>query len=66
MIDHKKNGYLATPFDVIDLANGIEWILNTKNYNSLCKNARDKVLEKFDAMVITKHYISLYKEKFNA
>ena len=27
MIDHKKNGYLARPFDTNDLAKGIEFVL---------------------------------------
>ena len=26
IVDHKKTGYLAKPFDPIDLANGIIWI----------------------------------------
>ncbi|APC91346.1 MULTISPECIES: glycosyltransferase family 4 protein [Francisella] len=62
MIDHKKNGYLAKPFDSQDLANGIEWILANDNYVSLCKNARYKVLRDFDSKVIAKKYIQLYKE----
>ncbi len=51
MIEHKKNGYLAKPFEPQDLANGIEWILNldNKDYNKLCDNAREKVLKEFDS-----------------
>ena len=30
IIDHKKNGYLADPFDVEDFAKGIVWILENK------------------------------------
>ena len=46
IIDHKENGYLSKPFDIDDLNNGIEWILNLdKNiYNQLCDNARNKHL----------------------
>ncbi len=62
MIKHKKNGYLVKPFDTNDLANGIEWVLNASNYNELCQNARDKVLKEFDATVVAKKYIDLYKE----
>lgn len=65
MIDHKTNGYLATPFDSADLAKGIEWILNTEKYDELCINARNKVLEKFDSKVVAKQYIELYKEVLN-
>ena len=37
MIDHKINGYLAQPFDITDLANGIEWVLNNEKYEQLCQ-----------------------------
>ncbi|AEE26584.1 glycosyltransferase family 4 protein [Francisella hispaniensis] len=62
MIDHNKNGYLAKPFDSQDLANGIEWILNSKDYDYLCQNARYKVLREFDSKVVAQKYIQLYKE----
>jgi len=62
MIEHKKNGYLAKPFDTNDLKNGIEWVLNTKNYNELCINARKKVLKNFDSKVVAKKYIKLYED----
>lgn len=61
MIDHKQNGYLAKHFDTDDLKNGIEWILNN-NYETLCKNAREKVLKEFDSVVVAKKYIKLYEE----
>ncbi len=62
MIDHKKNGYLAKPFDPVDLARGIEWVLNNDNYEELCKNARKKVLKEFDSFVVADKYIDLYKK----
>jgi Glycosyltransferase len=62
MIEHLKNGYLAKPFDTDDLRNGIEWVLNTPNYDELCKNAREKVLREFDSKIVAKRYIELYEE----
>jgi len=62
MIDHQINGYLAKPFDTDDLANGIRWVLNNPDYNELCKNAREKVLNNFDKKIVVKRYIELYKE----
>jgi len=63
MIEHKKNGYLAKPFNTSDLKDGIEWILSldSKKYNQLCQNARDKVLREFDSKVVAKKYIELYE-----
>lgn len=62
MIEHLKNGYLAKPFDIDDLRIGIEWVLNTANYDELCKNAREKVLREFDSKIVAKKYIELYEE----
>jgi len=62
VIEHKKNGYLAKPFDTDDLAHGIQWILNASNYEELCPNAREKVLREFDSKVVANKYIKLYME----
>jgi len=62
MIEHKKNGYLAKPFDVKDLAKGIKWVLEDENYDNLCKFAREIILERFDSKKVAKRYIELYKE----
>lgn len=62
MIEHKKNGYLAKPFESNDLAQGIEWILNANNYNELCINARDKVTKEFDNTIVAQKYLNLYSE----
>lgn len=60
LIDHKLNGYLAMPFDSLDFAHGIEYILNSANYNELCENARYKIRDKFDSKVVVKQFINLY------
>lgn len=62
MIEHEKTGYLAKPFESKDLANGIEWVLNAKNYDQLCKNAREKVTREFDSKIVASKYIKLYND----
>jgi glycosyltransferase involved in cell wall biosynthesis len=62
IVEHKMTGYKATPFDSIDLAKGIDWVLNAVNYEELCQNAREKVLRDFDSQIIATKYIKLYKE----
>lgn len=62
MIAHKVNGYLATPLDTADLANGIEWILaDEERYSELSRRARLKTETTFSPEIITKQYVSLYK-----
>ncbi len=65
MIEHKINGYLAKPFDTSDLKDGIEWILNSSNYDELCENARRKVMNSFDSRLVSKKYIELYETVLN-
>ena len=62
IIDHKENGYLQKPFDIDDLHNGIEWILNLdKNiYELLCDNARKKALTKYNPIKVSNKYLNLY------
>jgi len=62
MIDHETNGYLAQAFSSEDLAEGIQWVINTENYEQLCANARQKVLTHFDSQLVAKRYIELYRE----
>jgi len=66
MIIHQETGYLAKPFDTTDLKNGIEWVLNHKNYDGLCLNAREKVMRDFDSVVVVKKYIELYRSILNS
>lgn len=65
MIEHKINGYLAK--DYVDLATGIEWILNLDEmgYNSLCDKSRKKVTQNFDSDIVSLQYIQTYKEILN-
>lgn len=58
LIDHKINGYLARKMDSNDLAQGINWIINS-NLN-LSENARLKILSEFDSRKVVKKYIALY------
>jgi glycosyltransferase involved in cell wall biosynthesis len=61
MVEHMKNGYLATPYNTSDLANGIEWILNTSDYDIVCKSARMKIVTSFSNQIVVQQYINLYK-----
>lgn len=62
IIDHKKNGYLAEPCNVVDLFKGINWVLYSSEYEQLCNNARNKITENFDSKLIAEKYIQLYRK----
>ncbi|MCL2219617.1 MAG: glycosyltransferase family 4 protein [Chitinispirillia bacterium] len=62
IIDHRENGYLAHPFDTEDLADGIDWVLNSENPKILSKNAREKARSGYDYGIIVERYIDVYEK----
>lgn len=62
MIDHQSNGYLAETKESKDLANGIDWVLNHPDYDSLSQYCREKVLKNFSEKVVAQKYSELYSE----
>jgi glycosyltransferase involved in cell wall biosynthesis len=61
LIEHQTNGFLAKPFDTADLAEGIDWVLNHPASQELSKNARQSVMENFEAIHVARQYQDLYK-----
>ena len=63
MIEHKGNGFLATPFDFISLAEGISWVLSDdEKHQRLSNRARSLVVERFKLDVVANQYAALYQD----
>ena len=62
MIDHQKNGYVATFRDPDDLAEGIGWVLNDADYEALSESAVNKVAMKYSQNSVALKYIEVYNE----
>ena len=63
IVEHKKNGYLAKPFNTDDLARGIEWIVeNDHRKKVLSENSRKYVEKNFELKYIAKKYADLYSQ----
>ncbi len=61
LIDHKCNGYLAPPFNSVDFAEGIEWILCDETRTKiLAENARKKIIQEFNIVDVIHRYSELY------
>ena len=58
IIDHKINGYLATPYSCDDLAKGIAWTID--NLSKEKKIYNEEVYKKFSMDVIGTKYLNLY------
>lgn len=62
IVDHQLNGYKAVAFDPVDLARGIEWVVQAEDYAGLCRSAREKVTREFTSQVAAGRYLDLYRE----
>jgi glycosyltransferase involved in cell wall biosynthesis len=61
IVAHRQTGYLAKPFDVQDLAAGIEWVLRAKASGlDLGSAARERACLLWDSPVVARHYTELY------
>ena len=61
IVEHKVTGYLAKPFDTLDMAEGINWVLtDTENLSHLSENALKKANEIWNMEVIGRRYLDLY------
>ena len=62
IVSHKNTGFLADPYAPESLAYGINWVIEDNERNKiLSKEARKKVVEKWDSKIIAKQYINAYR-----
>lgn len=61
IVQHKITGYLAQALDPVDLAEGIKWVLNNPDTDSMRRAARDYAVNNFSYSVVADKYISLYR-----
>lgn len=63
IVDHQKNGYLAQPFEIEDLAEGIAWVLEDRDRScQLRHQARLKAEREYTLEVQAHRYLSLFQE----
>ena len=61
MIDHLKNGYVAKYKDTEDLAEGIKWIIDSRESLQLSEACIRKVHDCYQESVVAGRYIDLYR-----
>lgn len=63
IVTHQQDGYLAKPFEIEDLAQGIAWVLeDSDRYQILRTQARKKAEQEFSFELQTKRHLSIYTE----
>lgn len=61
IVEHKETGWLAKPFDVVDLAQGIIWSLeDSARLKQLCNQSRQRALKQYDPVNIAAKYSAVY------
>jgi glycosyltransferase involved in cell wall biosynthesis len=61
IVDHKVTGYLATPYDSVDLAVGIEYVLSNSEKFLFGAAAQKRAEIYFDSRGVAQKYINLYE-----
>jgi glycosyltransferase involved in cell wall biosynthesis len=63
MIEHKRTGYLATPYEEADLADGIVWVMSDlERRQELSRSSRKKIVEGFSDLHAAQRYGLLYRK----
>jgi len=62
LIDHKQNGYLAKPFDTMDLARGVIWCIENNTSSVLTVTTQKNVESKYRLENISEKYKIFYNK----
>mgnify|MGYP002853272692 CR=1 FL=1 len=65
MIDHEKNGYVSNYQDSDDLSRGIEWVLESDDYDNISVNCRKKALDTYSESAVVEQYLKVYDNNHN-
>ena len=61
IVDHQQTGYLATPFEIDDLARGLAWVLeDTARLMNLREQSRRRAEQEFSLATQSQRYIELF------
>lgn len=62
IVVHRETGYLARAFEPLDLAQGIVTALDPARQPALRAQARARAVAEFDAGVVARRYLAIYRE----
>ena len=64
IVEHKVTGIKATPFDALDLARGVDWVLSLSptRQQQIRAQSRERAKSQFDSKVIAAQYLKVYEE----
>jgi len=62
IVDHRETGWLAKPYEVEELVEGIEWLLQTANRKAAGDVARAQAVSSYLQPTVAKEYAELYDD----
>ncbi len=63
IVDHARTGWLAKPEDLIDLSQGLVWLLSEpQRLNEISRAARESAVKKFSPKEVVRQYVAVYAE----
>ena len=63
IIEHEVTGYLALPYDELDFAQGITFLLsNQSRYKAIAAAARSRAVKHFDIAIVAHRHLAIYEE----
>lgn len=61
IVEHQHNGWLAKPFNTIELSKGIQWVLEDRARSEvLFRNSRESAIVNFSEQNTAKSYLNIY------
>ncbi|MGT2453015.1 glycosyltransferase family 4 protein [Cupriavidus basilensis] len=65
IVCHQRNGWLAKPFDVDDLARGIKWVIEDEARSNVLRMAAEEKAKEYSYSNIAQRYGALYRSILN-
>jgi len=62
IVAHQETGWLATPYDTLDLAQGIQWLLENPQNITFSENSRNRAKALFSEQAISQQYLDAYQK----
>jgi len=63
IVDHARTGWLAKPEDLIDLSQGLVWLLSEpQRLSEISRAARESAVKKFSPKEVVRQYVAVYAE----
>lgn len=63
IVEHQVTGYLAVPFDIEDLARGINWVLSDRGRQMKCREeSRLSAVSRFASPDVASQYTAVYEQ----